>query len=115
MSLVLGGLICAVWSLIFPEDYDFQSMRKIKMIDSEDTGEDHFGFSKVLTHLSVLHATLNFLKKLEEYLCLEMKNHQFSGLSRRPLLKEAGLEKSTPLPIWYCSNSETFKQCCRRV
>ena len=31
VSLMMGGIICFVWSMIAPEDYDFVSMRQIKM------------------------------------------------------------------------------------
>ena len=47
VSLVLGALICVVVSLIWPEDYDFVSMKQIRMIDSEDTGDGMHGFAKV--------------------------------------------------------------------
>ena len=47
MSLVLGALICVVASLIWPDNYDFVSMKNIRMIDSEDTGDGMHGFSKV--------------------------------------------------------------------
>merc|ERR1712130_855182 len=41
VSLVMGGLICYVWSMISPENYDFESMKHIKMIDDEDAGGHH--------------------------------------------------------------------------
>ena len=46
VSLVLGGLICYVWSMIAPEDYDFVSMKQIKLIEDEDAG-GHHGFASV--------------------------------------------------------------------
>ncbi|KAK9808723.1 hypothetical protein WJX72_002523 [[Myrmecia] bisecta] len=45
VSLVMGGLICYIWSMIAPEDYDFVSMRHIKMVDDEDLDGD-LGFTK---------------------------------------------------------------------
>lgn len=47
VSLVLGALICVVASLIWPDNYDFVSMKNIRMIDSEDTGDGMHGFAKV--------------------------------------------------------------------
>ena len=47
VSLFLGGLICVVVSLIFPEDYDFISMKQIKMLDEAEDGDK--GFTKVGT------------------------------------------------------------------
>lgn len=46
VSLVLGGLICYVWSMIAPENYDFVSMRQIRMVEDEDA-DSSLGFSKV--------------------------------------------------------------------
>ncbi len=45
VSLFLGGIICAVVSFIFPEDYDFLSMRQIKVMDVAEDGD--LGFAKV--------------------------------------------------------------------
>ena len=45
VSLGMGGIICIVTSLIFPEDYDFVSMKKIRMLDEDLDGD--MGFSKV--------------------------------------------------------------------
>ena len=44
-SLMMGGIICFVWSMIAPEDYDFVSMRQIKMVDMKEDGD--MGFTKV--------------------------------------------------------------------
>ncbi|DBA80299.1 TPA: hypothetical protein ACH3X2_007429 [Trebouxia sp. C0005] len=44
VSLFLGGIICAVVSFIFPEDYDFLSMRQIKVMDVAEDGD--LGFAK---------------------------------------------------------------------
>lgn len=66
VSLVLGALICVVWSLIFPENYDFESMRHIKMIDSEDTGDAHFGFSKVDSSVSHINCHSGMKVKLAQ-------------------------------------------------
>ena len=53
VSLVMGGLICYVWSMIAPEDYDFESMKHIKMIDDEDAG-GHHGFASVSHFFSAI-------------------------------------------------------------
>lgn len=45
VSLFMGGLICGITSFIFPEDYDFLSMRQIKMLDVAEDGD--LGFAKV--------------------------------------------------------------------
>ena len=45
VSLMMGGIICFVWSMISPEDYDFVSMRQIKMVDMKEDGD--MGFTKV--------------------------------------------------------------------
>ena len=45
VSLAMGAIICGVWSLIFPEDYDFVSMKNIKMLDIAEDGDA--GFTKV--------------------------------------------------------------------
>ena len=45
VSLMMGGIICFVWSMIAPEDYDFVSMRQIKMVDEKEDGD--MGFTKV--------------------------------------------------------------------
>ena len=45
VSLFLGGIICMVVSFIFPEDYDFLSMRQIKVMDVAEDGD--LGFAKV--------------------------------------------------------------------
>lgn len=46
VSLAMGGIICYVWSMIAPEDYDFVSMRHIKMVEDEDA-DGSLGFQKV--------------------------------------------------------------------
>ena len=46
VSLVMGGVICYVWSVLAPEDYDFVSMKHIKLVEDEDSGGKH-GFSDV--------------------------------------------------------------------
>ena len=45
VSLMMGGIICFVWSMVAPEDYDFVSMRQIKMVDVNEDGD--MGFTKV--------------------------------------------------------------------
>ena len=45
VSLGMGGIICIVTSLIFPEDYDFVSMKQIRMLDEDLDGDK--GFAKV--------------------------------------------------------------------
>ena len=45
VSLGMGGIICIVASLIFPEDYDFVSMKQIRMLDEDLDGDK--GFAKV--------------------------------------------------------------------
>lgn len=45
VSLGMGAIICAVWSFIAPENYDFVSMREIRMTDTAEDGE--MGFTKV--------------------------------------------------------------------
>ena len=45
VSLMMGGIICYVWSMISPEDYDFVSMKQIKMVDMDEDGD--MGFEKV--------------------------------------------------------------------
>ena len=49
VSLALGGIICLVVSLIWPEDYDFLSMKQIKITDLAEDGD--LGFTKVQTML----------------------------------------------------------------
>jgi hypothetical protein len=44
VSLMMGLIITVVWSLIAPEDYDFVSMRHIKMLDESEEGD--LGFTK---------------------------------------------------------------------
>lgn len=50
VSLMMGGIICVVWSLFSPEDYDFVSMRQIKMVDMKEDGD--MGFTKVRLSVS---------------------------------------------------------------
>lgn len=45
VSLGMGGLICMITSLIFPEDYDFVSMKQIRLLD--DNVDSDMGFTKV--------------------------------------------------------------------
>lgn len=45
VSLGMGGIICIVTSFIFPEDYDFVSMKQIRMTDEHLDGD--MGFAKV--------------------------------------------------------------------
>ena len=45
VSLGMGGLICVIASLIFPEDYDFVSMKQIRLLD--DNTDSDMGFTKV--------------------------------------------------------------------
>ena len=47
VSLGMGGIICIVTSLIFPEDYDFVSMKQIRMLDEDLDGDK--GFAQVGT------------------------------------------------------------------
>lgn len=42
VSLGMGGIICVVASLIFPEDYDFVSMKQIRMLDDDVAGDKGF-------------------------------------------------------------------------
>ena len=49
VSLGMGGIICLVVSLIAPEDYDFISMKQIKMLDDDVGGSK--GFTQVSTHI----------------------------------------------------------------
>lgn len=42
VSLGMGGLIALVASLIWPEDYDFISMKQIKMLDDDVGGSKGF-------------------------------------------------------------------------
>ncbi|KAL3145727.1 hypothetical protein ABBQ32_003256 [Trebouxia sp. C0010 RCD-2024] len=44
VSLGMGGLICMITSLIFPEDYDFVSMKQIRLLD--DNVDSDMGFTK---------------------------------------------------------------------
>lgn len=48
VSLGMGGIICVVTSLVFPEEYDFVSMKQIKMLDEDLDGDK--GFTKVRNH-----------------------------------------------------------------
>ena len=48
VSLGMGGIICLVVSLIAPEDYDFISMKQIKMLDDDVGGSK--GFTQVSTY-----------------------------------------------------------------
>lgn len=45
VSLGMGGIICVVTSLTWPEDYDFVSMKQIRLLD--DNVDSDMGFSKV--------------------------------------------------------------------
>ncbi len=66
VSLFMGGIICAVVSFIFPEDYDFLSMRQIKVMDVAEDGD--LGFAKV-SH--TLHSTCSWqLCNISYYTCL---------------------------------------------
>ena len=49
VSLLMGAIICFTISMIWPEDYDFQSMREIRLVPSEDgdDDDDSLGFTKV--------------------------------------------------------------------
>ena len=53
VSLLMGGIICYTVSMIWPEDYDFVSMRQIRLVASEDGDdeEDSLGFTKVSFHI----------------------------------------------------------------
>ena len=53
VSLLMGAIICFTVSMIWPEDYDFQSMREIRLVPSEDGDDedDTLGFTKVSCHL----------------------------------------------------------------
>ena len=42
VSLGMGGIICVVASLISPEDYDFVSMKQIRMLDEDLDGDKGF-------------------------------------------------------------------------
>lgn len=44
VSLGMGGIICVVTSLTWPEDYDFVSMKQIRLLD--DNVDSDMGFSK---------------------------------------------------------------------
>lgn len=62
VSLCMGAIITVVWSLLAPENYDFESMKHIKMLDESEEGD--LGFSKV----SVNHDTLTAVCK-PRYAC----------------------------------------------
>merc|ERR1712130_702134 len=63
VSLVMGGLICYVWSMISPENYDFESMKHIKMIDDEDAGGHHGFTEEGVDSMEAMDAALNFVLK----------------------------------------------------
>ena len=56
VSLGMGGIICVVTSLIFPEKYDFVSMKQIKMLDEDLDGDK--GFTKVRNPIFNLHVAI---------------------------------------------------------
>eukprot|EP00891_Asterochloris_glomerata_P004751 jgi/Astpho2/4751/Aster-00301 len=62
VSLMMGGIICVVWSLFSPEDYDFVSMRQIKMVDMKEDGD--MGFTKEgEDSMEAMKAALHFVLK----------------------------------------------------
>ncbi len=80
VSLFLGGIICAVVSFIFPEDYDFLSMRQIKVLDVAEDGD--LGFAKVshdlhsllLSLLSILYHIIPVLYVVTSIVVAHWKN-----------------------------------------
>ncbi|KAL3150999.1 hypothetical protein ABBQ38_012872 [Trebouxia sp. C0009 RCD-2024] len=60
VSLGMGGLICMITSLIFPEDYDFVSMKEIRLLD--DNFDSDMGFTKEgADSLEAMHKALKFI------------------------------------------------------